>query len=76
LQNGDAYIVRCKHHNNAKKKCKFNSTNCALHCHGHKLIKEASLANVQGVVILYIIPEKEDLKPPINDEEPEIVHGK
>jgi hypothetical protein len=77
LQNGDAYIVCCKHHNHTKKKCKSNLTNCALHCYGHKLIKEeASLDNVQGVVILYIIPEEEDLKPPINDEETETVDGK
>ena len=77
LQNGDAYIVCCKNHNNTKKKCKSNSTNFVLNYHGHKLIKEeASLDNVQGVVILYIIPKQEDLKPPIHDEETETVDGK
>jgi hypothetical protein len=39
------------------------------------LIKEASLNNIQGVVISYIIPEKEDLEPPIGNEETETFHG-
>ncbi len=70
LQNGDAYIVCCKHHKKNKTKCRSNSTNCALHCHEHMLLTvEASLDKIQVVVILYIIPDQEDLEPPINNED-------
>jgi hypothetical protein len=41
------------------------------------LIKEeASLDIIQVVVILYIIPDQEDLEPPIYNEDPGTVHGK
>jgi hypothetical protein len=35
LKKGDAYIVRCKIHNNQKPKCKGNCVNCALHYKVH-----------------------------------------
>jgi hypothetical protein len=38
--------------------------------------EDASLDKVQGVIILYITPEQEDLEPPINVEDPGTVHGK
>jgi hypothetical protein len=38
--------------------------------------EEASLDKVLGVVILHILPEQDDLKPPINNEDPGKVGGK
>jgi hypothetical protein len=63
LKKGDAYIVRCKNHNNQKPKCKGNSVNCALHCKVHNLVMDSTQQDFQVLVISFILPDKEDLQP-------------
>jgi hypothetical protein len=65
LQNGNAYIVWCKNHK-GDKTCKLNSIRCAFHCNEHKLCYEHEKIP-QSVIILYILPGPEDVKPPSVD---------
>ncbi len=68
LKKGDAYIVRCKNHNNQKPKCKGNSVNCALHCKVHNLVMDSTQKDFQALVISFILPDTEDLNPPQEEQ--------
>jgi hypothetical protein len=65
LQNGNAYIVRCKNHK-GDNTCKRNSIRCAFHCNKHKLCYNNEKIP-QSVIVLYILPGPEDVKPPSID---------
>ncbi len=71
LKKRDAFIVRCKNHNNQKPKCKGNSVICALHCKLHNLIMDSTQQDFQALVISFILPDMEDLKPPQEEQSEE-----
>jgi hypothetical protein len=68
LKKENAYIARCKNHNNQKPKSKGNSVNCALHCKVHNLVMDSTEQYFQALVISYILPNTEDRLPPEEDQ--------
>jgi hypothetical protein len=71
LKKGDAYLIRCKNHKNQKPKCKVNSVKCALHCKAHTLVMDSTQQDFQALVISFILPDTEDLKPPQGEQSEE-----
>jgi hypothetical protein len=71
LKKGDAYLVCCKNHKNQKPKCRVNTVNCALHCKKHNLVMDSTQQDFQALVISFILPDTEDLKPPQGEQSEE-----